>query len=152
MHMNASELVAEFVRRIDAVLSGGMADPYSLLNDNIIVTIIGTTPLSGSYFGVEELRQILVATAALRIRSGRVRLLDSLGEGDKLGAFLEVKAETRDGKIYNAAGDPSGCFFRICDGRIAEIRFYPDTTQVETQLYGRAFVPSAAPHGEIGHS
>lgn len=142
MGKNANDVVAEFISRIDAVLHGRRADPYELLCDNVVVAVIGTTPLSGVYLGQDEVRKILVPTAALRIKSGEVVLLDSIADGDKVGVFMNITATSRVGKIYNAGGDPAGCYFKLKGGRISEIRFYPDTTQIETQLYGRAFVPN----------
>lgn len=143
MGKNARDVVAAFISRVDSVLRGRPADPYELLSDNVIVVVIGTTPLSGVYFGQDELRKILAPTAALRIKSGEVTLLDSIAASDRVGVFLKIKATSRIGRIYNSAGDPAGCYFKLKDGKISEIRFYPDTTQIETQLYGRAFVPNS---------
>jgi len=140
MGKNAKDVVAAFIASVDAALRGQPANPYELLCDNVVVVVIGTTPLSGAYFGQDEVRRILVATAALRIKSGEVILLDSISDGDNVGVFLKIMAISRVGSIYNAAGDPAGCYFKLKDGKISEIRFYPDTTQIETQLYGRAFV------------
>lgn len=139
-----TDIVADFVGRIDAVLHGRPADPYELLTDDAVVVVNGTTPLSGAYFGQDEIRKILVATAALRIRSGEVAILDSISDGQRVGVFLKIKAASRNGRIYNAAGDPAGCYFRLRGDQICEVRFYPDTTQVETQIYGRSFVPNSA--------
>ncbi len=143
MGKNAKDVVAAFISRVDSVLRGRPADPYELLSDNVTVVVIGTTPLSGVYFGQEEVRKILVPTAALRIKSGEVVLLDSIADGVKVGVFLKITATSRVGNIYNAAGDPAGCYFKLKGDKISEIRFYPDTTQIETQLYGRAFVPNS---------
>lgn len=143
MGRNARDVVVAFVSRVDAVLRGQPANPYELLCTNVVVVVIGTTPLSGVYFGQEEVRKILVPTAALRIKSGEATLLDSIAEGDRVGVFLKITATSRIGKVYNAAGDPAGCYFKLKDGKISEIRFYPDTTQIETQLYGRVFVPNS---------
>ncbi|MBW7836908.1 MAG: hypothetical protein H3C28_09790 [Sphingomonadales bacterium] len=143
MGKNAKHVVATFIASVDAALRGRSANPYKLLCDNVVVVVIGTTPLSGVYFGQDEVRKILAPTAALRIKSGEVTILDSIAEGDRVGVFLKITATSRVGNIYNAAGDPAGCYFKLKGDKISEIRFYPDTTQIETQLYGHAFVPNS---------
>jgi len=140
----AIEVVRDFIGRLDAALRGGSENLYTLMDDDVTVWVNGTTPLSGYFRGTNPVRNILVATAKRRIVSGEVRILDHISETDKTGVFLEIRLRTHGGKIYNAAGDPAGCFFRVRDGRICEICFYPDTTQIETQIYGREFVPNAA--------
>jgi len=134
------KLVADFISRVSAVLGGMDGDPYGLLDDDAVLVVNGTTPLSGVFYGKKEIHNIFVRTAARRLEKGEVALVDTVAEGNKVGVFLKVTAQTRNGKKFNAAADPSGCMFTVAEGKIIAIHFFPDTTQIETILYERAFV------------
>ena len=69
-------LVREFVSRINA---GG--DAWPLLTADAVVTVNGTTPLSGRYAGIELIRCILLDTARVVIRSVRVDIDTMIGTG-----------------------------------------------------------------------
>ncbi len=140
--MTAKDMVAAFIRNVDAALRGGDGDPWRFLHPDLRVWINGTTPLSGCYPGLDIVRSVLIDTAAGVIDGARVRLIDMVGSGHRVGALLEIRAQARAGRTYNEAGDPAGCLFIIRDDRISDIRLFPDTTQIETVLFGRQFVPS----------
>jgi ketosteroid isomerase-like protein len=142
MRRSNKELVNEFVTRVDRSLKGQPADVAELLSPDAVVQVIGSTPISGIYRGTREIMDILVRSAAGRIASGSVRLIDAIGQGDRVGVFLLIRAKTHTGHTYNAQGDPAGCYFRLNGETIEEIRFYPDTTQVEAEIYERRFVPN----------
>jgi len=144
MRGSNKELVSEFVTRIDRSLKGEPADVAELLSPDAVVQVIGSTPISGIYRGTREIMDILVRSAAGRIASGSVRLIDAIAQGDRVGVFLLIRAKTHTGRTYNAQGDPAGCYFRLSGGKIEEIRFYPDTTQLEAEIYERRFVPNTA--------
>jgi ketosteroid isomerase-like protein len=136
------KLVADFIDRVNAVLGGMGGDPYGLLDDDAVLVVNGATPLSGVFRAKKEIHNIFVRTAARRLEKGEVALVDAVAEGDKVGVFLKVTAQTRAGKRFNAGGDPSGCMFTVAAGKIIAIHFFPDTTEIETILYERAFVPN----------
>lgn len=137
-------VVSEFVMQVNSALEGGTADPYALLHDDITLLVNGTTPISGPYQGLEIVRRVLVHTIAGRIESAAVRLIDSVGNGSRVGALLEITGVSKNGKVFNAAGDPTGCTFGVRDGRISDINIFLDTTEIETVLFDHRFV---ANHG-----
>lgn len=140
MASHSANIVAGFIECIDRLLQRQTCDPWRYLDEKALVQIVGSTPISGVYRGREEISHLLVALASRHIGNGTVRLLDTISEGESVGAFLVLRLSTPEGCQYNAEGDPAGCWFDVHDGKISEIRFFPDTTQVETQLFGRLFV------------
>jgi len=138
----SEDMVSSFILCMDQLLKGAHSDPWQFLAEEAVIEVIGTTPISGVYRGRQEIVSLLVATAMGRIACGSVTVLDSLGEGQDVGVFVLLKLTTPEGRIYNAQGDPAGCWFGTSNGKIIEIRCFPDTTQVETQLFGYGFVPN----------
>jgi len=138
----ARDIIAEFIRCCDVAASGGNADPYALLADNVSVMVNGTTPLSGHFPGLNIVKAVLVDTAKDRVKRANVSLVEFVGTGQRVAALLKLTAETVDGKIYNEKGDSCGSVFEVKDGKITEILFFPDTTLIETVLYNRRYVPN----------
>ena len=141
-NMTARDIITEFVKRCDTAASGGIADPYALLDDNVSVMVNGTTPLSGHFPGLAIVKAILVDTAKDRVKKANVSIEEFVGTGDRVATLLKVQAETVDGKIYNELGDSCGCVFEVKNGKIVEIFFFPDTTLIETVIYNRRYVPN----------
>jgi len=135
---SAKGLVREFVARLNAG-----AEPWALMTENAVVTVNGTTPLSGRYTGLTMVRGILVDTARVVIGSLEVGIDRLIGTGSRVAALLRVSGQTVDGTTFNAEGRSCGCVFGVDAGRIYEVIFYPDTSLVEMALYHRRFVPDA---------
>jgi hypothetical protein len=129
------EVVREFVGRLN---SGD--DPWSMLASTAVVTVNGTTPLSGRYAGLEMVRGILVDTARCVIASLEVAIDELIGSGGRVAALLRVSGRNAAGLAFNTEGRLCGCVFGVREGVIDEIIFYPDTSLVEIALYGRRFV------------
>ena len=138
--MTTKETVAEFIRRCDRAGKGGDADPYSLLDGQVNFMVNGTTPLSGTFPGLNILKIVLLDTVKKRVRRGSVSAEEFVGTGDRVAALLRITAETVDGRIYNENGETCGCLFRVKDGKITEIFLFPDTTLIETIIYNRTYV------------
>jgi len=131
-------LVREFVARIDA---GG--DVWPLLAADAVVTINGTTPLSGRYAGIELIRCILLDTARVVIRSLRIDIDTMIGTGGRIAALLRVYGVAHDGRQFNDSRQLCSCVFGVRDGHIDEVVLFPDTSLIEMALYGRQFVADA---------
>ncbi len=145
MGTSGKEIVIAFVERIDALLKGGTADVWDLLSTDAILQVNGTTPLSGLYRGKLEIVDIFARSVTRLVSSGSVSVIDTIGQGEQVGVLLMIRAITRRGRVYNAKGDPAGGFVHMLAGKISEFRLFPDTTQVETEIYGRRFAPNSAP-------
>ncbi len=139
--MSAKAVVLAFIQRINEAVSGGRADPLALVDENLVVHVNGTTPLSGDYAGQRIVRNVLLNTAKRRIKSASVKLVDSISNGEQVATLLDIRALTFNERTYNDAGDPSGCLFRVRDGKISEIHLFPDTNLIETVVFNQVFVP-----------
>jgi ketosteroid isomerase-like protein len=132
------DVVREFVAHVNAA-----AGDWSLLAPDAIVTVNGTTPLSGRYPGVELIRGILVDTARVVIRSLRIEIDTLIGTGSRVAALLRISGVDRDGLAFNAEGRLCGCVFGVRDRVIDEVVLFPDTSLIETALYRRRYVGDA---------
>jgi ketosteroid isomerase-like protein len=131
----AHAVVRDFVARVNA---GQGAWP--LLAAEAVVTVNGTTPLSGRYPGVELIRGILVDTARAVIDSLAIEIDTLIGHGARVAALLRISGRTRAGDAFNTEGRLCGCVFGVQDERIAEITLFPDTSLIELALYRRRYV------------
>lgn len=135
-------VVTEFIRRCDLAARGGQEDPLALVSDDVDTFINGATPLSGRFPGRVIVRDVLLSTAKRRIGKASVEIAETIVDGEKVAALLKIAAETVDGRAYNPSGKTCGAVFTVRDGAISRMWLYPDTTEIETVLYGKAFVPN----------
>ena len=129
------DVVGDFVANVIAA-----AGDWSLLAPDAIVTVNGTTPLSGRYPGVELVRGILVDTARVVIRTLRIDIDTLIATGPRVAALLRISGTDSDGRTFNAEGRLCGCVFGIRDRVIDEVVLFPDTSLVEMALYRRRYV------------
>ena len=130
------------VRGFVARLNSG-ADPWALLSDGVVVTINGTTPLSGRYPGIDLIRGILVDTARVVIASLSVNINEMIGTGSRIAVLLNISGRTVAGAGFNEEGRVCGCVFSVNGGLIHEVVLFPDTSLMEIALYRRRYVPDA---------
>lgn len=135
-------VINEFVERLNVAALGGTADPYSLLHDDIVVDVFGTTPISGVYRGLNQVRGILASTIVERFNRARVRIQELIGSGDRIAGLVVIYGISATGAAYNEKKDPDGFVFRLRRGKIIEIRAYPDTTLIEMALFDNVYTPS----------
>jgi ketosteroid isomerase-like protein len=137
--MNVAPASHAVVRDFVASVNAG-AGAWALLAPGVVVTVNGTTPLSGRYPGVELVRGILVDTARAAIGSLAVEIDSLIGAGARVAALLRISGSNHSGVRFNADGRLCGCVFGVRDACIEEILLYPDTSLIEIALYGRRFV------------
>lgn len=118
------------------------------LSPAVVLEIIGATPLSGSYKGWGQIREVLAATLRPRLRSLTVGITELIGGDDKIAAMISLSGMTADGRPVNAVGDPCGALFVMDGAKIAKIRLFIDTIEIETLLFGRRFA-AADDKGQI---
>jgi hypothetical protein len=135
---DAKSLVRELVARVN---SGG--DGWALLSESPVVTVNGTTPLSGRYPGVELIRGILLDTARSVVSSLNFEIAQLIGDTKRVAALLVVRGFSVSGTPLNTEGLLCGCAFHVHASRIREITFFPDTSLIEMGLFGRRYVPDA---------
>jgi ketosteroid isomerase-like protein len=117
----------------DAAGRGDIDTCFALLADDIQWTNIGTTRLSGTYQGKQDLVERLLGPLFSQLRAGiRSRIERLVGEGDIVVAQTSGTAETLDGRPYNN----TYCqVIRLRDGQIIEVKEYLDTALV-SEVFG----------------
>lgn len=144
MSESASQaVIANFIQRCDAWMSGrGGPSPYDLLRKDVVVTVNGTTPVSGRFPGLDIVKGVLVDTVQERVASGHVSVEEYVGRGERVATLLKIAGETKRGKTYNEKGEVCGCVFEVKDDQITEIFLFPDTTLIEMVMFERKYVPN----------
>ena len=109
----------------DAGAQGDMDTCFSIIADDITWTNIGSTKVSGTYTGKQELMEKLLGPLFGQLKAGITSDIERLtAEGDIVIAQTEGTAEKHDGTPYNN----SYCqVIRIEDGQFVEVKEYFDT-------------------------
>ena len=124
----------ELVRHLYSELSRGNSRPLrEHLADDVVWTIIGSTRLSGTSRGPDEVVSKLFAPLAAAL-SGPVRFTV-----DRLVAEGDIVVMEARGEATSAAGRPYNnryCIvFRLAGGKLAEITDYVDTELITSSLF-----------------
>jgi ketosteroid isomerase-like protein len=126
-------LPGTYQRFYDAGNSGDMDTAFGLISDDIQWANIGSTSLSGTFWGKEELFEKLLGPLFGRLEQGiRMTVHRLVAEGDYVVAQTSGQAMTTDGRPYNN----SYCWIiRIADGKFAEVTEFMDTELI-TSTFG----------------
>jgi uncharacterized protein len=121
------------LRRVYEEISKG--NPSLLMEslaDDIRWTIIGTTALSGTFNGKQDVAEKLAIPLRARLDGPLVFTLDDfIAEGDQVVMRARGRATAKSGKPYNN----SYCIVaRIVDGKIREMTDYIDTALIDSAL------------------
>jgi uncharacterized protein len=121
------------LRRVYEEISKG--NPSLLMEslaDDVRWTIIGTTALSGTFNGKQEVAEKLAIPLRARLDGPVVFMLDDfIAEGDQVVMRARGRATAKSGKPYNN----SYCIVaRIVDGKIQEMTDYIDTALIDSAL------------------
>ncbi|MBV23579.1 MAG: hypothetical protein CMM21_00940 [Rhodospirillaceae bacterium] len=141
------ETVSDFIDRVNLAAAGEEADPYALLDDDVRVFVNGTTPLSGIFRGPVQVARILVSAAKRRVASFHMEMVEFVGAGPRLVARFILTGSTPGGAVFNEDRADMGIVFEVRDGKIVEIKAFPDTMLIEMALFGRKYVPRAGRTG-----
>lgn len=116
----------------EQVSRGNPAPLMAALAEDIRWTVIGTTALSGTFNGKQEVIDRLVAPLRARLAGPVVFTLDDfISEGDQVVMRARGRATARTGKPYNN----TYCIVaRIAEGKIREMTDYVDTALIESAL------------------
>jgi len=134
------DIVRQFIDRVNIAAQGSESAPYELLAPDVLVTIIGFTPLSGNYHGRSQVQYVLGATLADLFRAASAEMTEVIGSGARFAALGIISGISATGNDYNKARDTGGFVFEVRGGKIIEIIVYPDTTQIETALFDNKYV------------
>jgi uncharacterized protein len=110
------------------------------LADNVTWTIIGSTPLSGSYYGKDDVINRMFAGLRRRLSTGVEFTIERVIEQGEYAVLVATgKATAVSGRPYNN----SYCIVaRAVDDRLVEMTDYVDTDLINRALYAETSVPS----------
>jgi hypothetical protein len=124
---------------------GDMAGVMALYAPDIVYTMTGTTPVSGTYHGLDEIREKLLVPIFSRLRDLVLTPDELIADGERVVALARGEAKTTSGAPYR---NRYAFVFRVRGGAIAEVTEFLDTALVETALFGKTLSASAGePHG-----
>jgi ketosteroid isomerase-like protein len=124
----------ELVRHVYSEVSNGNSEPLlAHLADDVEWTIIGSTPLSGTFRGRDQVVTELFGGLRAALRAPVAFEFDRfIAEGDSVVMEAHGTATTTDGRPYN---NRYCVIFDVVDGRFARIIDYVDTELVRTTLF-----------------
>ncbi|MBT8047840.1 MAG: nuclear transport factor 2 family protein [Xanthomonadales bacterium] len=124
------EIVHKFFK---ASNNGDLDSSFDLVSEEIKWVNVGTTALSGTYQGKEELIRNLLEPLFGRLKAGIFMHINQLvAEGEHVVAQMSGIAETLDGRPYNN----TYCWIiRVRDGKIVEVKEFADTELI-TSAFG----------------
>ena len=100
---------------------------FKLVADDVRWTVIGSTPISGTYHSKREFRDVVRRLSEQFTTDLKVTVRDVFADGDKVAIQFESHAEARNGTAY----DQTYCWVtRLEDGRVHEVIAYLDTELV----------------------
>jgi len=114
------------------VWSQGDGRPFfKLIADEVRWTVIGGTPVSGTYHSKHDFRQTVKSLSERFASDLKVTLRDVIADGDKVAVQWEGHAMGKNGTAY----DQTYCWvMRLADGKVCECIAYLDTELV-TKLF-----------------
>ena len=129
----------QVIRDFFAALSNGESDRVrGLLHENVAWTIIGDTPVSRTFKGIDGFETDLLGAVFRQIDADagvKVDIVELIAEGDKVVARAQGQITGKYGPYNNTY-----CHvFTVRDGKIVEDMEYLDTLLIERALYGRKF-------------
>ena len=125
----------ELVRHIYEEVSKGNHQAFmDAVTDNFTFTLIGATPFSGTYRGIQELFEKSIGPVMSNFKIQPRLVVDRLiAEGDYVVVIDHGEGGiTKEGKDYN---NTYCSVIRLEDGKIAEVIEYCDTALVNTVLH-----------------
>jgi ketosteroid isomerase-like protein len=124
----------QLVKRIYSEVSNGNPKPlYEHMAEDISWTIIGSTPLSGTFTGVEQVSGKLFAGLRARLEGPVQFSFDRLvAEDDIVVLEAHGNATTKHGRPYQ---NRYCIVIRLAEGKLCEITDYVDTELVTDVLF-----------------
>lgn len=132
--MTTSKENKEIVQHIYEEVSKGNHQVFiDSVTDDFTFTLIGTTPFSGTYKGIQEMFEKSIGPVMSAIKTHPRLIIDKLiAEGDYV-----VVVDHGEGGVTNEGKDYNNTYcnvIRLQDGKIAEVTEYCDTALVNAVL------------------
>jgi len=127
------KVVCEF---FSAMSNDNPVGALALLDVDVVWTIIGDTPVSKTFQGLEDVEENLlkeIFRCVKREAGITLDVVETIAEDDKVVARVEGKVEG----IYGAYNNTYCHVVTVRDGKIVENIEYLDTTLIHKSWYGR---------------
>jgi hypothetical protein len=109
-------------------------ETFPYLSDDIVLTVSGSTELSGTFRGKDEIRTKVVNPERQVMAELKIVPKELIAEGDTVICLADGRGQAKSGQPYN---NHYAFLFRIREGKIREIIEYLDTSLTETALFGK---------------
>lgn len=116
------------------------SDPWHLLCDDAQIIVMGSTAISGSYFGRLQIENVLIENILQRVAEIRFDHVETFSSDNCVAMLVRPRGATRAGAPINAAQSVMGVVADFDCAKIRILRLYPDTKDIETTLFGRTFI------------
>ena len=131
--LSAEEEHLQLIKRlITAIATRDRVDFAACLAPNVVLHVPGTTLISGTFRGFDEVMEALARVAAMSGESLRIRLHDALANDQHGIVMYEVSAQRGGRDIGYSHID----IYHFADGRISEISGFPSDIDGFNRLYG----------------
>ncbi len=130
---NNKQVIRDFFA---ALSSGDMPRVRALLDPKVAWTIIGDTPVSQTFHGIDGFENGLIGNVFKQIKPEagvHVEILELIAEDDK----VVVRAQGTIQGLFEPYNNTYCHVFTLRDGRIVADIEYLDTLLIERALYGR---------------
>ncbi len=124
----------ELIQKIFTEMSQGNVKPLlGILGEDICWTVIGTTKLSGTFRGKQDIYNRLLMPLGSQLKSDiKITVKSLMADGDQVVVEGYGKALTKEGKAYNNVY----CWvLRLAEDKITEMTEYLDTELI-TKTFG----------------
>src|SRR5262249_30179722 len=123
----SKELIQNFW---DLFSEGNYEAAWALLDDDFVLTVMGTTGMSGTFRGKENIYKNIALGEMELIEPLKITIKEMIAEGERVVCLSEGSSKSKQtGKPYN---NKYCMVYRVKNGKIAEAVEYLDTALTET--------------------
>jgi len=134
MSKSGRGVVEEYWRRLE---SGDVPGAMGLMAQDVTYRMTGKTPVSGTYHGMAEVNERLLAPVFSRIQGLSLVPDEFIGEGDRVVVLAHGSAKTASGEDYV---NEYAFVYGVEGGKIVSVAEYLDTVEVETKMFGKKII------------
>lgn len=133
------EIALEYLKRLSLAFRGLSASYIDLLSPDVLVTIPGSTPISGAVHGLDALADLGAKVGAFMTIDPEFNIFVErvVAEGEKVAILARGRGEAASGRPYN---NQYLFFFRIVDGKIVELFENCDSATINWAIFNKDYV------------
>ena len=128
--MNTREIVTVFFEHMAA---NQFAEAFEMLDENVVYTVVGSTPISGAFNGKKDLFERLIPALARFKEPVKIKVKEYIVEGDRA---VVITAGVGEAPFGHYVQDPCVFVLSVRDGRIVDLLEVVDTVMLETRMFG----------------